>query len=55
MQAWDRKGHLRDLLAADPEVTLSEERLAASFSLDRVTETAAPVFRRLGDLGQPRS
>ena len=55
MQAWDDKGHLRDLLAADPEVTLTEEELAACFSLDRITETAAPVFQRLAALYQPRS
>jgi adenylosuccinate lyase len=55
MQAWDDKGHLRDLLAADPEVTLTEEELAACFSLDRITETAAPVFQRLAALDQPRS
>jgi adenylosuccinate lyase len=47
MEAWDGDDHLRDLLAADPEVTLSTEALDACFSLDRVAETSAPVFERL--------
>jgi adenylosuccinate lyase len=51
MEAWDDKGHLRDLLAADPDVTLSEKALARCFSLDRIVETSAPVFERLATLG----
>ncbi|HJS71165.1 MAG TPA: adenylosuccinate lyase [Acidimicrobiia bacterium] len=50
MLAWDGKGHLRDLLRADPEVLLSEERLTECFSLDRVIETSSPVFGRLASL-----
>jgi adenylosuccinate lyase len=51
MLAWDGKGKLRDLLRADSEVTLTDERLSECFSLDRVTETSAPVFERLAALG----
>lgn len=47
MEAWDDKGHLRDLLARDPEVKLSDDRLEACFSLHRIGDTAAPVFERL--------
>ena len=50
MLAWDGKGHLRDLLRADPEVMLSEERLTECFSLDRIIETSSPVFERLASL-----
>lgn len=49
--AWDDKGHLRDLLRADAEVRLSDEELDACFSLERVAETAAVVFDRLDGLG----
>ena len=47
MEAWDDKGHLRDLLAADPDVKLTEEDLDRCFSLDHILETSAPVFERL--------
>jgi len=47
MQAWDEKGHLRDLVSRDPAVGLSEDRLEACFSLERIGETSAPVFERL--------
>jgi adenylosuccinate lyase len=47
MQAWDDKGHLRDHLRADPDVTLSDDQLADCFSLGRIVETSAPVFERL--------
>ncbi|HXV70099.1 MAG TPA: adenylosuccinate lyase [Acidimicrobiia bacterium] len=47
MEAWDDKGNLRDLLRADPEVTLSDDALDECFSLNRITETARPVFDRL--------
>jgi adenylosuccinate lyase len=50
MEAWDDKGHLRELLAADPEVGLSGDELDACFSLERVGETSAPVFERLAAL-----
>lgn len=52
MEAWDDKGHLRDLLAADPDVTLAPEQLEGCFSLERIGETSAPVFARLEGLGQ---
>ncbi|MEA1902158.1 MAG: adenylosuccinate lyase, partial [Actinomycetota bacterium] len=47
MAAWDGKGQLMDLLATDPEVQLTTERLDDCFSLERVNETATPVFERL--------
>jgi adenylosuccinate lyase len=49
-EAWDDKGHLRDLLRADPDVSLSEDELDACFSLERVSETASAAFDRLDDL-----
>lgn len=51
MQAWDDKGHLEDLLRADPDVGLTGEQLDRCFSLERIAETAAPVFDRLDQLG----
>ncbi|MFZ0014328.1 MAG: adenylosuccinate lyase [Acidimicrobiia bacterium] len=47
MEAWDDKGHLRDLLGVDPEMTLGQAALEACFSLDRIVETSTPVFERL--------
>jgi adenylosuccinate lyase len=50
MEAWNGDGELIDLLAADPEVGLSHEELDTCFSLERVSETSAIVFERLGSL-----
>lgn len=50
MEAWDGKGALRDLLAADPELPLTEAALNACFSLVRLEETTAPIFERLDAL-----
>jgi adenylosuccinate lyase len=50
MRAWDDKGHLRDLLRADPDVDLTDDQLDRCFSLERVAGTAAPVFERLDRL-----
>jgi len=50
MAAWDGEGDLRDLLAADPEVTLNETTLDACFDLKRIGETTRPVFTRLDNL-----
>jgi adenylosuccinate lyase len=50
MTAWDSGQDLRDLLAADPSVGLSEKELDACFSLDRVGDSARVVFERLADL-----
>ena len=47
MGAWEGKGHLRDLLGADEEVSLSTDQLDRCFDLARVSETSAVVFRRL--------
>jgi adenylosuccinate lyase len=50
MAAWGGEGHLRDLLAADVEVTLDEETLAACFDLTRVHDSSKVVFERLDKL-----
>ena len=50
MKAWDSGESLQGLLAADPSVELTEDTLAACFSLDRVAESARIVFDRLADL-----
>ena len=52
MAAWNGEGHLKDLLAADPEVTLSETKLDGCFDLERIKQTARPVFARLENLTQ---
>jgi adenylosuccinate lyase len=51
MEAWDDKGHLRDLLRGDPDVALDDEALDRCFSLQHVVETSEPVFARLAELG----
>jgi adenylosuccinate lyase len=50
MTAWEGGEQLQELLAADPEVSLDDEQLAACFSLDRVHDSASVVFERLRDL-----
>jgi adenylosuccinate lyase len=50
MDAWDGKGHLRELLAGDPEIGIDRDRIEASFSLERVSETSSVVFDRLAGL-----
>ncbi len=50
MSAWDGGQSLRSLLDNDPEVGLTEDELAACFSLERVGESAQVVFDRLADL-----
>jgi adenylosuccinate lyase len=50
MAAWGGEGHLRDLLDADPEVTLDEETLTACFDLTRVHDSSKVVFDRLDKL-----
>ncbi len=50
MTAWDNGQSLRSLLEQDPEVGLTENELAARFSLERVGESAQVVFERLADL-----
>jgi adenylosuccinate lyase len=47
MAAWEGGGTLHDLLAADPEVDLDADRLAACFTLDRFLRNAGVVFERL--------
>jgi adenylosuccinate lyase len=50
MEAWGGKGSLRDLLAADPHLELSDADLDAWFSLDRVRQGLEVVFERLAAL-----
>jgi adenylosuccinate lyase len=50
MSAWDSGQGLREVLASDPAVGLSEEELDVCFSLDRVSQSASVVFERLADL-----
>jgi adenylosuccinate lyase len=50
MSAWEGKGHLRDLLATDPEIEVSEEALDAMFSLEVLEPGIAVVFDRLAAL-----
>ncbi len=47
MTAWDEGGSLHDHLAADPEVGLSADDLAACFSTSRFLNNAEVVFDRL--------
>ncbi|MDX1467855.1 MAG: adenylosuccinate lyase [Acidimicrobiia bacterium] len=54
MEAWDGKGHLRDLLADDREISLSDAALESCFSLERVSEAASVVFERLREAGLPQ-
>jgi adenylosuccinate lyase len=53
MSAWEGNGHLRDLLQADPEVTLSPEVLNSCFDLSRVYDSSQVVFERLKALNLP--
>ncbi|MCI0424631.1 MAG: adenylosuccinate lyase [Actinobacteria bacterium] len=50
MDAWAGKGHLRDLVAADPELDLPGGVLDSWFTMDRVEIGIATVFERLDGL-----
>jgi adenylosuccinate lyase len=50
MEAWSGGATLRDLLAADPEVGLTDDELGRCFALERVIESSAVVFQRLQSL-----
>jgi adenylosuccinate lyase len=50
MTAWGGESNLRDLLAADSEVPLTEVELEGCFSLQRIHERARVIFDRLKDL-----
>jgi len=50
LAAWNGEGHLKDLLAADPEVGLADSTLDRCFDLERIKETTRPVFQRLETL-----
>ena len=47
LAAWEGDRHLHELLAVDPDVTLSDDELAGCFSPDRFLENAGVVFERL--------
>ena len=47
MRAWEGERHLRELLAADPEVGLDADVLDACFSADRFLRNTSVVFERL--------
>ena len=50
MKAWEGGGHLRDLLAADPRVTVSSSQLDACFDPARFLANTGVVFDRLSSL-----
>jgi adenylosuccinate lyase len=50
MEAWNGDSQLRDLLAADTEVGLSQTELDHCFALERVIESSSIVFQRLQSL-----
>ena len=47
MKTWDEGGHLRDHLAADPDVPLDDATLEAAFSTERFLSNADIIFTRL--------
>ena len=53
MKAWETGEHLRDLLAADPRVTLTESQLAECFDPTRFLANTGVVFDRLKALEVP--
>jgi hypothetical protein len=53
MEAWNGKGHLRDLLADDNEVSLAADDLESLFSTARVSDSISVVFDRLQALPTP--
>jgi adenylosuccinate lyase len=50
MDAWAGEGHLRDLLAGDPDLPIDLETLGACFDTRRIVETSSVVFERLESL-----
>ena len=50
MVAWDEGGNLLDRLAADPECDLTEDELAACFSIERFLRNTGIVFDQLNGL-----
>lgn len=50
MDAWEGRGHLKDLLASDPEIPLDAVTLGDCFDTERITNTSSVVFERLGRL-----
>ncbi len=50
--AWAEQRHLRAVLADDPEVPLSGDRLDAAFDLDRLLSLRRRFLDALGALGQ---
>ena len=47
MKTWDEGGTLSDHIAADPDVALDAETLAACFTNERFLKNADIVFERL--------
>jgi hypothetical protein len=47
LRAWEERRHLAELLAADPDVDLSSEQLAACFQPESMLEHSAVIFERL--------
>ncbi len=50
MRVWDGEGHLRDLLAADPDLEVPDDHLASWFDTGRVATGSEVVFSRLHSL-----
>ena len=50
MAVWDDGGHLRDRLAADPDVTIDSATLAECFSAERFLRHTGVVFERLASV-----
>lgn len=50
MDAWEGKGYLADLLAADEGFPLEKDQIEVCFDLGRVSETSSAVFDRLDAL-----
>ena len=50
LAAWEGKGALTELLAADPDVTLSKEEIADAASEERAIRNVGVIFDRLDSL-----
>ncbi len=48
MRAWEGEGHLRELLASDPDCTLDQSALAGCFRPERFLQHVGVIFDRLG-------
>jgi adenylosuccinate lyase len=50
MEAWEGKGHLRDLIVADPDLAIPQASLESCFDLESVQTGVEVVFDRLARL-----